>query len=134
MACGPQGNVRGAGRGKKLVEFWSWISDKDRNDYCKSCRSVKKTKGTEPPCEKCDYGNGPDLSEINIEAMEIWSEVQTQWRMGPSGMVGLDYAEARVASEELEVEWCLCIKRKIQALERFELERAASINKRSSES
>ena len=28
----------------------------------------------------------------NVPAFELWLAVQTQWRMGPNGPIGLDYA------------------------------------------
>lgn len=65
-----------------------------------------------------------------MEAMEVWAEVQTQWRAGPAGIIGLDYAEARSAADEIGVEWCICLKRKLQAMERWELTRVADQRKR----
>lgn len=70
----------------------------------------------------------------NAEAVEVWAEIQTQWRAGPAGIIGMDYAEARAAADEIGVEWGICLKRKIQALERTELSRVADQRKRDRES
>lgn len=131
MGCHHPRNIRSCGRGKKLVEWWGWFSDANRAAYCETCKKSKKT----PPCETCEYGSPPNpLAEENVEAVELWADVQTQWRAGPFGLIGLDYSEVRSAATELDIEWCLCIKRKIQAMERFEIKRAqpkADPNKRS---
>lgn len=121
MGCHHPRNIRSCGRGKKLVEWWGWLTDANRTKYCETCKKSKKR----PPCETCDFSKPPvELAPENTEAIEVWADVQTQWRVGPFGLVGIDYQAARIAAEELEVEWCLCLKRKIQAIERFEIKRA----------
>lgn len=61
----------------------------------------------------------------NEDAFLVWQEIRTQWRAGPMGILGLDYAEARQAARELEIEWSIGLKRKIQALEGHTLRQTA---------
>lgn len=37
----------------------------------------------------------------NVETWRVWQEVQTQWRVGMSGMTGLDYAGVRAHLTEI---------------------------------
>ncbi len=100
---------------------WGWISDRKRIDYCELCRKTKK----EPPCPGCEYEKPPeDLVAENLEAMELWRSVMTQWRAGGFGLIGLDYAAVQVVARLLGIELSVCTLAKIQALEAFELARA----------
>jgi hypothetical protein len=54
----------------------------------------------------------------NEDAMDLWLTVQTQWRAGGMGIVGLDYAEVRVWAEELGIAMTPAMWGKIRKLER----------------
>jgi len=45
-------------------------------------------------------------------------EVQTQWRAGGLGVVGLDYTAVYAEAARLEIECSVCTMRKIKVLER----------------
>jgi hypothetical protein len=77
---------------------------------------MKKKKA---PCGSCDYGphKAPELMPENIEALELWNQVNTQWRAGAMGMIGLDYSEVRTRARELDIDLSECVWRKIKALE-----------------
>ena len=70
-----------------------------------------------PPCESCEYGapEKPLMAE-NIEAMELWRSVKTQWRVGMS-LVGLDYNVLFAMADLLSIDLSPCMLKKIQALE-----------------
>lgn len=115
MERNPQRNLRGSGRGKKLTKHLSWYADKKRIKYCDICGARK----TEPEkCRTCDYGRPPKLLKVNWDAWLIWQDVQTQWRAGGMGLIGLDYSEVRQSAKDLGIEYTMANKRKIQALER----------------
>ncbi len=61
--------------------------------------------------------------EENSEAWELWLEVNTQWRAGGMGIVGLDYPAVYREAERLEIEVSNCTMLKIKALERHVLEK-----------
>lgn len=64
----------------------------------------------------------PDLMPENIDAMELWDDVNTQWRAGGMGIVGLDYGELRRRAKELDIDLSPGMWRKIKMLERKVLE------------
>ncbi len=61
----------------------------------------------------------------NAETWELWLSVNTQWRAGGMGIVGLDYPAVWAMAARLEIEVSNCVMMKIQALERAVL---AAIN------
>lgn len=65
----------------------------------------------------------PELLEENAEAWELWQWAQTQWRVSMSGPVGLDFPAVIELAEHLEIPMSRCLLRKMQALERHELQR-----------
>lgn len=81
--------------------------------------------GEDPPCAGCDYGDCPELMEANAEAWELWLSVNTQWRAGGLGIVGLDYPAVWAMAERLEIEVGNCVMGKIRALERMVLQEAS---------
>jgi len=73
-------------------------------------------------CRDCEYGSPVPLWEINQGVWHVWQEVQTQWRAGAMGIIGLDYAEVRNAFEELGIDYTRRNKLKIMLMERLFLE------------
>ncbi len=59
----------------------------------------------------------------NVEVLELWIEVQTQWRAGGMGLIGLDYREVRERADELDIDMSTCVWRKIKMLENKVLEK-----------
>jgi len=59
----------------------------------------------------------PEIMDENVEVLELWNDVNTQWRAGGMGIVGLDYREVRTRAKELDIELSVCIWRKIRLLE-----------------
>lgn len=55
----------------------------------------------------------------NAEAMELWLHVQTQWRAGGLGLVGLDYTAVRREARELGLYMSHGMMRKLQSLEHY---------------
>ena len=53
----------------------------------------------------------------NAEAWELWLEIQTQWRAGPAGILGLDYNILYMEAKRLEIDLSNCMMAKIKALE-----------------
>ena len=61
-----------------------------------------------------------------MDAWVLWLAVQTQWRAGGFGIVGLDYPALFQIAERMGIEVSVCTMKKIQALERGELEKQAN--------
>ena len=64
--------------------------------------------------------------EQNAEAWELWQMVNTQWRAGGMGIIGLDYPAVWTMAKMIEIEMTPCLMMKIQKLEYAVLE---SMNK-----
>lgn len=58
----------------------------------------------------------------NFEAWELWLEVQTQWRAGGMGVIGLDYHAVYTEAERIGIVLSVCTMKKIKCLERVVLE------------
>lgn len=52
----------------------------------------------------------------NIEAMELWVAVSTQWRVGMA-LVGLDYNAVFLMAENMQIDLSPCMWNKIRAME-----------------
>jgi hypothetical protein len=61
----------------------------------------------------------------NMEAMGFWLHVQTQWRAGGFGPVGLDYPAVRGEARALGLYLNHGLMRKLQAMERHILKKNA---------
>jgi len=59
----------------------------------------------------------------NLEVLDLWEDVRTQWRGAGLGVIGLDYREVRARAAELDIELSECMWRKIRKLERIELKK-----------
>ena len=66
----------------------------------------------------------PRLWPENFEAWELWKEIETQWRAGPVGVIGLDYREVRERARELDIDLSPALWKKIKALEALILKRS----------
>ena len=95
------------------------MTDRERAEYCESCRA---THQGEPPCETCEWRQ-PELDPNNEEALELWLASRTQWRAGGVGVVGIDYLAVQQEAERLEIDLNRCLMRKVQALEQLELKK-----------
>jgi hypothetical protein len=95
------------------------VVDQERAEYCRNCRAVKKT---EPPCAAGEWRQ-PELDPGNETAMELWLMVRIQWRVAGLGVVGLDYLAVQQEADRLEIDLNRCLMRKIQALERMEVQK-----------
>jgi hypothetical protein len=54
----------------------------------------------------------------NADAWELWLEVNTQWRGGGMGVIGLDYHAVYAEAARVGIELSVCTMGKIKALER----------------
>lgn len=63
----------------------------------------------------------PPIMPENMEVLELWQDVSTQWRGAGMTIIGLDYFEVRIRAKELDIELSECVWRKIRKLERMEL-------------
>jgi hypothetical protein len=84
-------------RRKKLTDWVRWITSTADGtgpdlDYCRSCRRKRQS---DDPCGTCPE---PELLPENLEAVELFLGVQTQWRIGFAGATGLDYAGLEAAA------------------------------------
>jgi len=59
----------------------------------------------------------------NIEAVNIWVHVQTQWRVGAFGRAGLDYPAVRAEARALGLYMSHGLMRKMQAMEKYYLKK-----------
>ena len=89
--------------------------------YCQACIKASKQSVTALDCEACP-GRCPELSQDNEPAWSIWATIQTQWRFGMSGPVGLDYPAVWLVAESMGVEMHAANLGRIRALEREALE------------
>jgi hypothetical protein len=55
------------------------------------------------------------------DALRVFNECRTQWRVGFGGVYGLIYEEARTAARELDLDW-LDVKPLVQSLENARLD------------
>ena len=68
---------------------WTLAADGQGSpEYCANCRSQR---GEDWRCEPC---NEPVLWAENLHIAELWAALQTQWRVGFGGPIGLDYTAA----------------------------------------
>jgi len=65
----------------------------------------------------------PELMPENVDVLELWGDVNTQWRAGGMGLIGLDYREVRERARELDIDLSPCVWRKIKMLENKVLEK-----------
>lgn len=63
--------------------------------------------------------------EENRDAWELYSALQSQWRVSGFGMVGLDYSQIWPVADVLEIEVTADVFRKIRLLEAEELKQQA---------
>lgn len=68
-------------------------------------------------CAACE-GRCPELLPDNAPAWELWAAVQTQWRVGMGGPIGLDYPAVWLVAETMGVEMHSANLGRIRALER----------------
>lgn len=106
---------------------------KSKRDEGRGTRDEKKRPSSErsglpssighPPCGSCEYGphTMPAIMPENLEVIELWQDVSTQWRGAGMGIVGLDYGEVRIRAKELDIELSECVWSKVRMLERVEL-------------
>ncbi len=59
--------------------------------------------------------------ENNFDAWAVWGEIQTQFRAGPMGILGLDYSEMRQAIRDFGLTRTRSLEKKIKALEKEKL-------------
>lgn len=95
----------------------AWLSDGKRIEYCQGC----PLRGQD--CKTCDWGTPPPLLEANRDALDLWRAVRTQWRASGFGLIGLDYPAVRQEAEEMGIDFSVCNKGKIKALESWYLDR-----------
>ena len=77
----------------------------------------------------CDDGPYKILAGLhpgNQAALSVWLHVQTQWRAGGLGVIGIDMAEVRRTARELGLRWSYALRSKITALEQAVLKKANS--------
>jgi len=79
----------------------AWWLNQDRAEYCRVCSGMHRQR---PPCGRCEW-RAPKLKAGNEEIWELWLALQTQWRAGAAGLIGLDYPAVPVAARALGVEW-----------------------------
>jgi hypothetical protein len=65
----------------------------------------------------------------NVETWELWLSVNTQWRGGGMGIIGLDYPAVYLEAARLEIEVSHCVMGKIRALEHYVLSEMAKKEK-----
>lgn len=93
------------------------MSDAERIAYCKTC---SKDHDGKPPCDDCEWKPEKLLPE-NLDALELWLAVQTQWRASGFGIIGLDYSVLQREADRLEIELSICTMNKVKALEAYTL-------------
>jgi hypothetical protein len=57
----------------------------------------------------------------NMDAWNLWQASITQWRVSGMGVVGLDYVALKIVADTMGIELIPILLRKIQVLERVEL-------------
>nr|NSL47526.1 DUF1799 domain-containing protein [Dendrosporobacter quercicolus DSM 1736] len=79
------------------MAVWDWYAE-GRNSYCEACRVRQKQTAKPINCHGCK-GSCPAICPGNRRVFELWRLVNTQWRVGLGGMIGLDYtAVFRIAA------------------------------------
>lgn len=78
----------------------------------------------QPPEEFKEALRGDDfeLWPENVEPLSLFHRLQTQWRHGPRGPVGMDYAGVRAALEFMSIPVTPDVFRQIQTMETAALE------------
>ncbi|MCX7779610.1 MAG: DUF1799 domain-containing protein [Negativicutes bacterium] len=65
----------------------------------------------------------PDLLPENVPAWRLWCRVNTQWRMGFDGPVGLDYNALHTVAEIYGLEITPALFEKIRELEYYTMKK-----------
>ena len=73
-------------------------------------------------CENCPRKK-PDLLPENVDVMELWKYMTSQWRVSGFGFAGLDYNALYRTAEVMQIQMTEDILVKIQRLEAYTLER-----------
>lgn len=75
-----------------------WQSGDVGPEYCKACRKARKT---ESDCDACPR---PELLPENVQAIELFSAVQTQWQRRERDVLeGFNYAGVKAAADMLQM-------------------------------
>jgi hypothetical protein len=77
-----------------------------------------------PPAEYLEAIEAAETYELwpeNVEPLGLFMQLQTQWRMGPAGPSGLDYAGVRAAFSMMRVRLTPALFGDVQAMERAAL-------------
>lgn len=74
-------------------------------------------------CGTCE-GRQPAVYEVNRPAWILWTLVSTQWRVGMSGPVGLDYGAIEQLARLYEINLTPGVMAKLRALEALVLKKA----------
>jgi hypothetical protein len=75
----------------------------------------------EPSPEAVEHLTAQEEFELwpeNIEAIEVFFSIQTQWRVGPAGFVGYDYAGVMAALQFMGLPHSKDLFGKIRTMER----------------
>jgi ribosomal protein L37AE/L43A len=91
-------------------------------EYCKACREVQRQTNATHDCAECE-SKCPDLMPENREALNIWLCTTTCWDATAFGVIGYKYERAFEIAERLGYDITPSIIRKMQALEKVDLER-----------
>jgi hypothetical protein len=75
-------------------------------------------------CEGCDLQR-PDILAENVDAWDLWENVQSQWRASGFGLIGLDYLAVRMVAELIGIKMDEGILQKLQLLEALTLNKLA---------
>jgi hypothetical protein len=101
------------GAGKKLKDWirWQLSADGPGPEYCRSCRAKRRS---DDRCEPC-----PEVAVFpeNVPAVDLFLDVQTQWRVGLGGAIGLDYVGVEAAARLLGVPLGRDLFERLQVLE-----------------
>lgn len=88
-------------------------------EYCQECFN---TYGQTDECKSCE-GRCPKLWPENTGIWELWQKINTQWRVGFGGVVGLDYAAIPYIAEVMDYEITPVDLDKIKVLEIYTLKK-----------
>jgi len=92
------------------------VDGEQTEHYCVSnCQRSHDPETQKPPCVKCPR---PVLYSVNVDAFDLFEACSTQFRVGFSGVTGLDYVAVKLVAKTLKIKFTESIFFKIRVMEK----------------
>ena len=82
---------------------------------CEACK-IHQFQAGPKDCSQCPHAE-PKIPEEDADTWDLWTAIQTQWRVAFGGLVGLDYPAVFQVAAVMGIEIDDLILKKVQGLE-----------------